>query len=87
MKPTEAFKSALAKAGSDFAAREYGLTSSGLSYGWFDSTFVQGLTNAQKNKLIAAMQGFSGTAYEIVIYIPRTAERNLRLSESRWIRP
>lgn len=68
VKPTEAFKSALAKAGSDFAPREYGLTSSGLSYGWFDSTFVQGLTNAQKNKLIAAMQGFSGTAYEIVIY-------------------
>ena len=68
VKPTEAFKSALVKAGSDFAPREYGLTSSGLSYGWFDSTFVQGLTNAQKNKLIAAMQGFSGTAYEIVIY-------------------
>ena len=68
VKPTEAFKSALVKAGSDFAPREYGLTSSGLSYGWFDSTFVQGLTNVQKNKLIAAMQGFSGTAYEIVIY-------------------
>lgn len=68
VKPTEAFKSALVKAGSDFAPREYGLTSSGLSYGWFDSTFVQGLTNAQKNKLIAAMQGFSGTAYEIILY-------------------
>ena len=68
VKPTEAFKSALAKAGSDFAAREYGLTLSGLSYGWFDSTFVQGLTNAQKNKLISAIKGFSGNAYEIAIY-------------------
>ena len=68
VKPTEAFKSALVKAGSDFVPREYGLTSSGLSYGWFDSTFVQGLTNAQRNKLISAIQGFSGNAYEIVIY-------------------
>lgn len=68
MKPTEAFKSALVKAGLDFVPREYGLTSSGLSYGWFDSTFVQGLTNAQKNKLISAIKGFSGNAYEIVIY-------------------
>ena len=68
VKPTEAFKSALVKAGSDFVPREYGLTSSGLSYGWFDSTFVQGLTNAQKNKLISAIKGFSGNAYEIAIY-------------------
>lgn len=68
VKPTEAFKSALVKAGLDFVPREYGLTSSGLSYGWFDSTFVQGLTNAQKNKLISAIKGFSGNAYEIAIY-------------------
>lgn len=68
VKPTEAFKSALVEAGSDFVPREYGLTSSGLSYGWFDSTFVQGLTNAQKNKLISAIKGFSGNAYEIAIY-------------------
>ena len=68
VKPTEAFKSALVKAGLDFVPREYGLTSSGLSYGWFDSTLVQGLTNAQKNKLISAIKGFSGNAYEIAIY-------------------
>ena len=68
VKTTEAFKSALVKAGLDFVPREYGLTSSGLSYGWFDSTFVQGLTNAQKNKLISAIKGFSGNAYEIAIY-------------------
>lgn len=68
VKPTEAFKSALVKAELDFVPREYGLTSSGLSYGWFDSTFVQGLTNAQKNKLISAIKGFSGNAYEIAIY-------------------
>lgn len=75
VKPTEAFKSALVKAGLDFVPREYGLTSSGLSYGWFDSTFVQGLTNAQKNKLISAIKGFSGNAYEIVIYTANGGEQ------------
>ena len=75
VKPTEAFKSALVKAGLDFVPREYGLTSSGLSYGWFDSTFVQGLTNAQKNKLISAIKGFGGNAYEIVIYTANGGEQ------------
>ena len=75
VKPTEAFKSALVKAVSDFVPREYGLTSSGLSYGWFDSTFVQGLTNTQKNKLISAIKGFSGNAYEIVIYTANGGEQ------------
>lgn len=75
VKPTEAFKSALVKAGLDFVPREYGLTSSGLSYGWFDSTFVQGLTNAQKNKLISAIKGFSGNAYEIAIYTANGGEQ------------
>ena len=75
VKPTEAFKSALVKAGLDFVPREYGLTSSGLSYGWFDSTLVQGLTNAQKNKLISAIKGFSGNAYEIVIYTANGGEQ------------
>ena len=71
IKPTAAFKTAITNAGlnaSDLA--EYSGGSTKALSDWFDKTWGEDLytSNAQKNKLISAIQGFSGNAYEIVIY-------------------
>lgn len=71
IKPTSAFKTAIINAGlSASALKEYSGNASATLSGWFDSTWGSALysNNAQKNKLISAIKGFSGNAYEIVIY-------------------
>ena len=72
IKPTEAFKTAITNAGlSASALKEFsGDNISDTLYNWFDSVWGKQLysNNAQKNKLISAIKGFSGNAYEIVIY-------------------
>lgn len=72
IKPTEAFKTAITNAGlSASALKEFsGDNISDTLYNWFDSVWGKQLysNNAQKNKLISAIKGFSGNAYEIAIY-------------------
>ena len=71
IKPTEAFKTAITNAGlSASALKEFsGDNISDTLYNWFDSVWGKQLysNNAQKNKLITAIKGFSGNAYEIVL--------------------
>lgn len=78
IKPTAAFKTAITNAGlnaSDLA--EYSGGSTKALSDWFDKTWGEDLytSNAQKNKLISAIQGFSGNAYEIVIYTANGGEQ------------
>lgn len=71
IKPTAAFKTAITNAGlSASALKEYSGNASATLSGWFDSTWGTALyaNNTQRNKLISAIKGFSGNAYEIVIY-------------------
>lgn len=71
IKPTAVFKTAITNAGlSASALKEYSGNASATLSGWFDSTWGSALysNNAQRNKLISAIKGFSGNAYEIVIY-------------------
>lgn len=71
IKPTEAFKTAITNAGlSASALKEFsGDNISDTLYNWFDSVWGKQLysNDAQKNKLITAIKGFSGNAYEIVL--------------------
>ena len=71
IKPTAAFKTAITNAGlSASALKEFsGDNISDTLYNWFDSVWGKQLysNNAQKNKLITAIKGFSGNAYEIVL--------------------
>lgn len=78
IKPTAAFKTAITNAGlSSSALKEYSGTASATLSGWFDSTWGSALyaNNAQKNKLISAIKGFSGNAYEIVVYTANGGEQ------------
>ena len=78
IKPTAAFKTAITNAGlnaSDLA--EYSGGSTKALSDWFDKTWGEDLytSTAQKNKLISAIKGFSGNAYEIVIYTANGGEQ------------
>ncbi len=71
MKPTAALKTAITNAGLPASGlKEYSGSNNATVSGFFDSTWGRALytNNAQKNTLIAALQHFSGVAYEIVIY-------------------
>ena len=78
IKPTAAFKTAITNAGlnaSDLA--EYSGGSTKVLSDWFDKTWGEDLytSNAQRNKLISAIKGFSGNAYEIVVYTANGGEQ------------
>ena len=78
IKPTAAFKTAITNAGlSATALKEYSGNASATLSGWFDSTWGTALyaNNTQRNKLISAIKGFSGNAYEIVIYTANGGEQ------------
>ena len=78
IKPTAAFKTAITNAGlSATALKEYSGNASATLSGWFDSTWGTALyaNNTQRNKLIFAIKGFSGNAYEIVIYTANGGEQ------------
>ena len=71
VKPTANFKTALTNAGlSTSGLKEYSGSTGGTLSNWFDKTWASALYsgNTQKNKLINAIKGFSGNAYEIVVY-------------------
>ena len=71
IKPTTAFKTAITNAGLSAAdLDEYSGTNMKVLSGWFDKSWGAGLfeNNTQRNKLISAIKGFSGNAYEIAIY-------------------
>lgn len=71
IKPTTAFKTAITNAGLSAAdLDEYSGTTTKVLSGWFDKSWGASLfeNNTQKNKLISAIQGFTGNAYEIVVY-------------------
>lgn len=72
IKPTEAFKTAITNAGLTASAlKEY---SGGVGDGftaYFGSEWgaaLYGNDNAKKNKLITAISGYSGNAYEVIMY-------------------
>ncbi len=72
IKPTAALKTAITNAGFTASAlKEYSGGSNATVSGFLDRTWGEALysNNTQKNKLIAALQGFSGNAYEINVYI------------------
>lgn len=78
IKPTAAFKTAITNAGlSATALKEYSGNASATLSGWFDSTWGTALyaNNTQRDKLISAIKGFSGNAYEIVIYTANGGEQ------------
>lgn len=78
IKPIAAFKTAITNAGlSATALKEYSGNASATLSGWFDSTWGTALyaNNTQRNKLISAIKGFSGNAYEIVIYTANGGEQ------------
>ena len=78
IKPTAAFKTAITNAGlSATALKEYSGNASATLSGWFDSTWGTALyaNNTQRNKLISAIKGFSGNAYEIAIYTANGGEQ------------
>ncbi len=71
IKPTSALKTAITNAGLTASnLKEYSGNNSATVSGFFDKTWGEALykNNTQKNKLIAALQGFSGNAYEIIVY-------------------
>ncbi len=71
VKPTAALKTAITNAGLTASAlKEYSGSNSATVSNFFDKTWGEALysNNTQKNKLIAALQGFSGNAYEIIVY-------------------
>ncbi len=71
VKPTEAFKTAITNAGLLASnLKEYSGTIGYLVSDFFDLKWGRALyaLNSEKNKLIDALQGFSGNAYEINIY-------------------
>ena len=72
IKPTAAFKTAITNAGLTASAlKEY---SGGVGDGYaeyFGSEWgaaLYGNDNAKKNKLITAISGYSGNAYEVIMY-------------------
>lgn len=77
VKPTAAFKMALTNAGLDASTLKT-YDASGMNTGfsnWFDSVWgsaIYGSDNAKKNKLIEAISGYSGNAYEIRLYASQT---------------
>ena len=72
VKPTAAFKTAITNAGLDASKlKEYTSSAMMINFsGWFDSVWGSAIysTNAEKNKLIEAVSGYSGNAYEIQLY-------------------
>ena len=72
VKPTTAFKTAITNAGLDASKlKEYTSSAMMINFSnWFDSVWGSALysTNAEKNKLITAISGYSGNAYEIQLY-------------------
>lgn len=73
VKPTAAFKTAITNAGLDASnLKEYSSSAMMINFsGWFDSVWgsaIFGGNNAKKNKLITAVSGYSGNAYEIQLY-------------------
>lgn len=72
VKPTAAFKTAITNAGLDASKlKEYTSSAMMINFSnWFDSVWGSALysTNAEKNKLITAISGYSGNAYEIELY-------------------
>lgn len=73
VKPTAAFKTALTNAGLDASKlKEYSSSAAMVNYSnWFDSVWgsaIYGSDNVKKNKLITAVSGYSGNAYEIQLY-------------------
>lgn len=72
IKPTSAFKTAITNAGLSAASiKEYSGTKSGTVANLFDSEWgkaLYGTSASNRNKLISAVQGFSGSAYEIKLY-------------------
>lgn len=72
VKPTAAFKTAITNAGLDASKlKEYTSSAMMINFSnWFDSVWGSAIysTNAEKNKLIEAISGYSGNAYEIQLY-------------------
>ena len=73
VKPTTEFKTAITNAGLDESnLKEYTSSAMMINFSnWFDSvwgTALYGSSAVNKNKLIAAIDGFSGNAYEIELY-------------------
>lgn len=72
VKPTAAFKTAITNAGLDASKlKEYTSSAMMIKFSnWFDSVWGSAIysTNAEKNKLIEAISGYSGNAYEIQLY-------------------
>lgn len=72
VKPTAAFKTAITNAGLDASKlKEYTSSAMMINFSnWFDSVWGSAIysTNAEKNKLIEAVSGYSGNAYEIQLY-------------------
>ena len=77
VKPTDAFKTAITNAGFNASTLKT-YDASGMNTGfsnWFDSVWgsaIYGSDNAKKNKLIEAISGYSGNAYEIRLYASQT---------------
>lgn len=72
VKPTAAFKTAITNAGLDASKlKEYTSSARMINFSnWFDIVWGSAIysTNAEKNKLIEAISGYSGNAYEIQLF-------------------